>query len=215
MDSPLCRKLSLVEIPTHTWDNCTDLRENSPSGSSRSGNDGYASSKNSSASQELSKSYEDLLEAKLDDDGFVSSDEHEEKLTPPATTPVKKNAQDAVDLSGNKDCGIRGRVISDILNTERSYVKTLHDIVQGFLLPCRRRKDLFTMRIIENIFSNVEALLRLHARFLEALLSCLDKENLAESAFGHTFTLWVRNVIVCYIAFLFVDVDDDGNECMQ
>lgn len=181
-------KLSLVEIPDHSWD------ENNGSPNEGSGTSNTAS-------------YEDLVDAKLDgDDGFSSSDEgqhleHVENPTYYHTLPHRKhNKRRLKETDSANSCGgevpqednsIRGKVVREIIHTEQNYVKTLNDIVQGFLNPCRARNDLFSSRTVQNIFSNIEDILRLHVKFLEALKSKLDPTYVSKSNVGGVFTTWV------------------------
>jgi len=192
-------KMSLVEIPNHTWE------------------------KEARSRSALNASYEDILEAKLDGDedaGFSSSEEgtggvlsngsrsenpayyhslphknsrknkNSQNNCPksPLTSGRSKSLEESIPVIDN---GIRGKVILEIISTEQNYVKTLNDIVQGFLNPCRHRRELFSTESIRNIFSNIEDILRLHARFLEALKKQLQPDALSSSNVGKVFTEWV------------------------
>lgn len=178
-------KLSLVHIPDDSWD------ENNCSPTEGSGTSDTAS-------------YEDAVDAKLDgDDGFSSSDEgHQvEKPTYYHSLPHRKhNKRRLTETDSSNSCGdapqednsIRGKVVREIIHTEQNYVKTLNDIVQGFLNPCRARNDLFSSRTVQNIFSNIEEILRLHVKFLEALKSKVEPSFVSKSNVGGVFTSWVR-----------------------
>jgi hypothetical protein len=194
------KKLSLVEIPNHTWD-----PENSNSTSKRGSDqsNGQLSVKSSNTI-----SYEDLIETKLnEDDGFVSNDEADEEKDSPEresptktgyyhSLPLKYSRQRKAALLEKKLSSVRGNVIREMVTTEQNYVKTLNDIVQGFLYPCRARRDLFTDKVTINIFSNIEDILKLHVRFLECLKSAVDEEDLSRSKIGNIFTLWVSPLSV-------------------
>lgn len=185
-------KLSLVEIPDHSWDE-------------------HNSSPNEGSGASDTASYEELVDAKLDrDDGFSSSDEghHSEQVENPTyyhTLPHRKHNKrrlketESVDNCAgevpHEDNSIRGKVVREIIHTEQNYVKTLNDIVQGFLNPCRARNDLFSSRTVQNIFSNIEDILKLHVKFLEALKSKVDPNYASHSNVGGVFTSWVHIIL--------------------
>lgn len=191
-------KLSLVEIPDHSWDE-------------------HNGSPNEGSGASNTASYEDLVDAKLDrDDGFSSSDEGHRTDQPQNPTyyhslPHRKhNKKRLKETESTNSCGgevphednsIRGKVVREIIHTEQNYVKTLNDIVQGFLNPCRARNDLFSSRTVQNIFSNIEEILRLHVKFLEALKSKVDPTYVSNSNVGGVFTSWV-NMINGFVWFI-------------
>jgi hypothetical protein len=218
-------KMSLVEIPNHVWEESSlDRRDVEDNNLSSMGNAQTAS-------------YEDILEAKLDqrvDDGFSSGEEEDNndvhtgstngssRLDNPAyyhSLPSKNNrkkkqtelANQLANSSGRtksledspqpqEDNSIRGKVIKEIVFTEQNYVKTLNDIVQGFLNPCRARKDLFSREAVRNIFSNIEDILRLHAKFLEAIKNQLNPHCISASNVGQIFTEWVSASLIRLIS---------------
>jgi len=163
------KKLSLVEIPRPNWD------------------------------------LEGGEEKKEEDAGFVSANEEDGDArpiqigsSPPSSNfhslPLKYSRQRKAELLQEKKANVRGNVVKELLTTEANYVKSLNDIVHGFLVPCRARSDLFNEKTVCNIFSNVQDILRLHARMLERLQSAVaeEDENLSEARIGHIFVDWAE-----------------------
>jgi Rho guanine nucleotide exchange factor 4 len=158
------KKLSLVEIPTNIWNS------------------------------------DDLEEKKDDDAGFVSANEDEERVVQNAvpsgyyhSLPLKYSRQRKAQFMEEKKKSVRANVVKEILSTEQNYVKRLNDIVQGFVLPCRARQDLFSERTVTSIFSNTEDILKVHLKILESLKACVDEENPSEARIGHIFSDWAED----------------------
>nr|XP_027203846.1 uncharacterized protein LOC113797633 [Dermatophagoides pteronyssinus] len=82
---------------------------------------------------------------------------------------------------------VRSNIILEIWNTEKDFVKNLKDVIDGYLKPCRDRKDMFDELRIQTIFGNIEELYEFQSKFLEQLDKCIDRKNLAASCIGHCF----------------------------
>lgn len=128
----------------------------------------------------------------------IGDPNHPGNLTPSGRSKSLEDEQEG-KAGTVEDNSIRGKVIREIILTEQNYVKTLNDIVQGFLNPCRARIDLFSEENVRNIFSNVEDILRLHARFLEAMKERLHPTCISSSNIGQIFTEWVRKNMMDFI----------------
>uniref|UniRef100_A0A8D8WJH6 Spermatogenesis-associated protein 13 n=1 Tax=Cacopsylla melanoneura TaxID=428564 RepID=A0A8D8WJH6_9HEMI len=82
---------------------------------------------------------------------------------------------------------VRSRVVRELINTERDFVKVLHDVSEGYLAECRRRSDMFSSEQIQTIFGNLEHILAFQSIFLEDLETKLDWEAPYKSCIGETF----------------------------
>ncbi|KAL1464597.1 hypothetical protein WDU94_004227, partial [Cyamophila willieti] len=82
---------------------------------------------------------------------------------------------------------VRSRVVRELINTERDFVKVLHDVSEGYLAECRRRSDMFSPEQIQTIFGNLEHILAFQTIFLEDLETKLDWEAPYKSCIGETF----------------------------
>ncbi|XP_032888140.1 rho guanine nucleotide exchange factor 9-like [Amblyraja radiata] len=81
----------------------------------------------------------------------------------------------------------RANVITEIINTERDYVKNLRDIHEGYYKQCHKAKDLFPHARMITLFSNIVDIYKMHKK----LLSCMEKNYNLEhphmSEFGVCF----------------------------
>ena len=112
---------------------------------------------------------------------------------------------------------VRSKVVEEILNTERDYVKHLEDIievskglnnsvnkelinrlvcVQGFLKKCRVNTKLFDQEKVETIFSNLERLYQFQLEFLGQLEARIS-QRLEDSQIGEVFVACVSHQCVC------------------
>ena len=112
---------------------------------------------------------------------------------------------------------VRSKVVEEILNTERDYVKHLEDIievskglnnsvnkelinrpvcVQGFLKKCRVNTKLFDQEKVETIFSNLERLYQFQLEFLGQLEARIS-QSLEDSQIGEVFVACVSHQCVC------------------
>ncbi len=81
--------------------------------------------------------------------------------------------------------------MTELLNTERSYINDLEQTVNSFLVPMRGAVDAphGIRGREEEIFCNLEEILKFHK---EVFLKELEKyENMPEDV-GHCFVTWVR-----------------------
>lgn len=81
----------------------------------------------------------------------------------------------------------RSNVILELIQSERDYVKHLHDVVEGYLLPARRHPEIFTGERINTIFSNLEQVYDFQKTFLESLEQCINWQQLSDSQVGDCF----------------------------
>ncbi|ORY01401.1 hypothetical protein K493DRAFT_405577 [Basidiobolus meristosporus CBS 931.73] len=83
----------------------------------------------------------------------------------------------AVHLSMYGIMDQRNNIISEIIATEETYVASLENLIQIYLLPAESNK-VMSPRKSKAIFSNVESILLFHREhLLPALKSCLKEEN--------------------------------------
>ncbi|XP_075210885.1 rho guanine nucleotide exchange factor 3 [Lycorma delicatula] len=82
---------------------------------------------------------------------------------------------------------VRSRVVRELINTERDFVKVLRDVAEGYLAECRRRTDMFSEEQITTIFGNLEQLLQFQSEFLEDLEKCVEWDAPHKSCIGDTF----------------------------
>lgn len=85
------------------------------------------------------------------------------------------------------DSDVRSRVVLEILNTERDYVKNLEDVVEGYLKQARQRTDMFTEESIAKIFSNIEQIYEFHLEILTQFEDCFVEEDPCASEIGSVF----------------------------
>lgn len=97
------------------------------------------------------------------------------------------NAQMRTSISKLSSDEVRANVVLEIINTERDFVKNLKDVIDGYLKPCRDRKDMFDNARISTIFGNIEDLYQFQYKFLEQLEKCIDENNLSQSKIGNCF----------------------------
>eukprot|EP01087_Luapelamoeba_hula_P006892 TRINITY_DN1699_c0_g1_i2.p1 TRINITY_DN1699_c0_g1~~TRINITY_DN1699_c0_g1_i2.p1 ORF type:complete len:913 (+),score=168.52 TRINITY_DN1699_c0_g1_i2:275-3013(+) len=86
--------------------------------------------------------------------------------TPPITTPEKKDAPPAQDTA--KMARLRIKVVEELVETERMYIKDLEVLIKIFLFPLQAMAFL-PEQGISTIFSNVEILLNVNKEFLANL----------------------------------------------
>lgn len=96
---------------------------------------------------------------------------------------------------------VRTSVVREMVQTERDFVKMLRDIVDGYIVECRRRIDMFSEEQIETIFINLEELLDFQSEFLRDLEACIDWTNPHKSCIGECFLSHVRNYLKNYLSF--------------
>ncbi|XP_022797660.1 uncharacterized protein LOC111335916 isoform X2 [Stylophora pistillata] len=105
----------------------------------------------------------------------------ETKLAPPVRT--RKGTNEGF-LSDND---VRSRVVQEILNTERDYVKNLEDVVEGYLKQARKRTDMFNEEQITKIFANIEQIYQFHQEILRQLEDCFVEGDPCASEIGAVF----------------------------
>ncbi|CAH1258331.1 DNMBP [Branchiostoma lanceolatum] len=79
----------------------------------------------------------------------------------------------------------RDRVVQEIIQTERDYVRDLHVITQGMLVPLREEK--FQSAELNVLFGNIEGVQQLAQQFLPALEQSVEGVDPEEQTLGETF----------------------------
>ncbi|XP_046397730.1 uncharacterized protein LOC124164449 [Ischnura elegans] len=82
---------------------------------------------------------------------------------------------------------IRSRVVMEMLSTERDFVQNLRDVVEGYMVECKRRKDLFSEDRIRIIFGNLEEILDFQVGFLGLMEKSVDPARPQDACIGHCF----------------------------
>lgn len=122
-----------------------------------------------------------------------SSNQNDATLTSSAhsvTTPVKKRMSMSSSTSSSAKMSaeqVRAKVVLEIVNTERDFVKNLKDVIDGYLKPCRDRTDMFDQARLATIFGNIEELYAFQRAFLAQLEASLNADSLAASEIGSVF----------------------------
>ncbi|XP_050042817.1 uncharacterized protein RhoGEF3 [Dermacentor andersoni] len=91
----------------------------------------------------------------------------------------------SIGLLSNEE--VRAKVVMEIVNTERDFVRHLKDVVQGYLAQVRRRPDMFSEERRATIFGNIEQLYEFQSSFLKHLESAVDWERPHLSQIGSVF----------------------------
>ncbi|KAL1440893.1 hypothetical protein MTO96_009064 [Rhipicephalus appendiculatus] len=91
----------------------------------------------------------------------------------------------SIGLLSNEE--VRAKVVMEIVNTERDFVRHLKDVVQGYLAQVRRRPDMFSEERRATIFGNIEQLYEFQNSFLKHLESSIDWEQPHLSQIGGVF----------------------------
>ncbi|CAD5229567.1 unnamed protein product [Bursaphelenchus okinawaensis] len=82
---------------------------------------------------------------------------------------------------------LRRRVVEELMDTERDYVKLLDNLVHGFVEQCRRRKEMFDEERIRKIFSNIEQISLLHHKLLRDLEIAFNQKAPESSCVANAF----------------------------
>ncbi|OTF69923.1 Rho guanine nucleotide exchange factor-like protein, partial [Euroglyphus maynei] len=160
----------------------------------------------------LKVSQDETIEESLQNDNELISNENNDdnndnnNMSPSSTTIMKTSSSPSSSMTTSTTIKlmsaeqVRSNVVLEILNTEKDFVKNLKDVIDGYLKPCRDRKDMFDSVRIATIFGNIEELYEFQSKFLEQLEQCVDRKNLAASCIGHCF-LTNENGFECYSDF--------------
>nr|CAD2166709.1 unnamed protein product [Meloidogyne enterolobii] len=97
------------------------------------------------------------------------------------------NSSTSCDFPSNEMRKLRRRIIQELVNTEREYVRLLEHLVMGFLEQCRRRRELFPEERILRIFGNLELIYSLHTNIFKELLNVLDEEKPESTCLANVF----------------------------
>uniref|UniRef100_A0AC34RLP4 DH domain-containing protein n=1 Tax=Panagrolaimus sp. JU765 TaxID=591449 RepID=A0AC34RLP4_9BILA len=101
----------------------------------------------------------------------------------------------------------RRRVIQELIETEKDYVKLLHDLVHGFLEQCKRRKEMFSEDRISKIFGNLLQIYTLHSKLLKELEASYDSNQPENSVIANAFLRNVSDFIVFKGSLIFDGFD--------
>ncbi|XP_007907357.1 rho guanine nucleotide exchange factor 4 isoform X2 [Callorhinchus milii] len=82
---------------------------------------------------------------------------------------------------------MRTNVISEIMSTEKVYIKHLKDICEGYVKQCRKRTDMFSEEQLHTIFGNIEDIYKCHKKFLKGLEKKFNKDQPHLSEIGSCF----------------------------
>lgn len=82
---------------------------------------------------------------------------------------------------------VRTSVVRELVHTERDFVKVLQDVAEGYISECCKREDMFNSEQIEQIFLNLEDILKFQSAFLRDLEACIDWESPYKSCVGACF----------------------------
>ena len=85
----------------------------------------------------------------------------------------------------------RRRVVEELIETERDYVKLLKDLVYGFMEQCKKRSEMFSNDQVNKIFGNISSILSLHINLLKELEAAFDHQTPENSLVANAF---LRNV---------------------
>jgi hypothetical protein len=96
----------------------------------------------------------------------------------------------------------RRKVIEELMNTERDYVKLLQNLVEGFVEQCRRRSEMFNEERIRKIFANIEQLTLLHSKLLRELELSFDQKSPDSSCVASAFLRNVSLTLICSYNFI-------------
>jgi len=87
----------------------------------------------------------------------------------------------------NKNVQMRSNVLTEILQTERSYIQDLTVLMEVFLKPLRE-KSILSGEELNAIFLNVEIIFAVNQQLLTKLEATLSTTTLGESHIGAVFT---------------------------
>ncbi|KAI1283788.1 Spermatogenesis-associated protein 13 [Halotydeus destructor] len=106
------------------------------------------------------------------------------KMADSASTVTPKKRMSISMLSNEQ---VRSNCILEIVNTERDFVHHLNDVVEGYLVPITRHKEMFTEERISRIFGNIQQLYKFQVDFLAQLEKCINWDKLSSSQIGRCF----------------------------
>ncbi|XP_069752668.1 rho guanine nucleotide exchange factor 9-like isoform X3 [Narcine bancroftii] len=81
----------------------------------------------------------------------------------------------------------RANVITEIINSERDYVKNLRDIYEGYYMQCQKTKDLFPHARLVILFANIGDIYKMHKRLLASMEKNYKLKEPHLSEFGACF----------------------------
>ncbi|XP_078587056.1 dynamin-binding protein-like isoform X1 [Branchiostoma floridae x Branchiostoma japonicum] len=112
--------------------------------------------------------------------------------------PPKEQPDTGVSLEEirRKKAEKRERVVQEIIQTERDYVRDLHVITQGMLVPLREEK--LQTAEMNVLFGNIEDVQQLAQRFLPALEQSAEGVDPEEQKLGETFLRFSQDLEETY-----------------
>ncbi|XP_031568880.1 uncharacterized protein LOC116303475 [Actinia tenebrosa] len=82
---------------------------------------------------------------------------------------------------------VRARVVNELLETEKAYVKNIKDVVEGYLKQAQKRDDMFSEEELYTLFSNIEEIYAFHKKLLAQMKNCYVKDDPCASQIGAVF----------------------------
>ncbi|XP_050306057.1 uncharacterized protein LOC126743130 isoform X2 [Anthonomus grandis grandis] len=82
---------------------------------------------------------------------------------------------------------VRTKVVREIVETERDFVKVLRDITEGYMSQCKKNVHMFSDELISTIFINLEEIFEFQLDFLKDLENCMDWDAPYKSCIGECF----------------------------
>ncbi|XP_067897741.1 rho guanine nucleotide exchange factor 9-like [Heterodontus francisci] len=105
---------------------------------------------------------------------------------PPKPPPKPPPARPASPKLTQRDQR-RANIITEIINSEKEYVKNLRDIHEGYYKQCQKTKDLFPHARLKTLFSNIGDIYKMHKRLLQSLEKKYKAKQPHLSEFGSCF----------------------------
>eukprot|EP00053_Salpingoeca_punica_P008435 m.75740 g.75740 ORF g.75740 m.75740 type:complete len:661 (-) comp14605_c0_seq1:25-2007(-) len=104
-----------------------------------------------------------------------------------------EGAEEETGQPRNKQDMHRVNVINEIVQTEKDYVKDLKTVIDGYVLPMKAHKELFTDDQIQIIFSNIQRIYELQVKFLADLEACTSPAPSVSNKIGQCFLRHLQN----------------------
>lgn len=97
--------------------------------------------------------------------------------------PTQRNSS----LLAHSNDKVRSKIVCELVNTERDFVKVLNDVKEAFISACKNAEDMFTDEQIYKIFGNWEQILEFQTTFLKHLENSFNEKHPHLSCVGDCF----------------------------